>query len=283
MSSSEKITSSKVGLIANIFLFIIKTYFGLLSGSLALLSDAVNSFTDILASIGIYLAVKEGEKKRDIDHPFGHYAAEPISAFVVSILAAILSFEIFRSAVESLLYQKPLNISIFTVAVVLLTIIIKFSLYLYFKNVNKKSPGQSVEAYMMDSMNDVITAIVVLIGVVGAYFGYEILDDVVAIAISIYILRNALHLGKKNIYFLMGGSPSNHIIEDIKKAVLKNKKVKQVQVNAHYFGDTLHVDLVINVDKKLTIVKAHEIAEEVKKDLESFEIISYIQVHVEPD
>ena len=72
MGSSEKITSSKVGLVANVFLFIVKTYFGILSGSLALLSDAVNSFTDILASIGIYFAVKEGEKKRDSDHPYGH-------------------------------------------------------------------------------------------------------------------------------------------------------------------------------------------------------------------
>ena len=170
----------------------------------------------------------------------------------------------------------------FTVGVVLLIIIIKFILYLYFKNVNKKSPGQAVEAYMMDSMNDVITAIVVLIGVVGAYFGYEILDDVVAIVFSVYILRNAFHLGKKNIYFLMGGSPSNSIIEDIKEKVLKNKKVKQVQVNVHYFGDTLHVDLVIRVNRKLTIVKAHEIAEEVRETIEKIELVSYVQVHVEP-
>lgn len=279
---SEKRSASKIGVLSNIFLFIIKAYFGILSGSLALISDAINSFTDILSSTGIYLAVKEGEKRKDFDHPYGHYAAEPISAFVVSILTAILAFEILRSALEGIFSPRELNVTMVTITVVLLAIIIKSAMYFYFKKLEKRDKGQAVKAYIIDSLNDVLTSSVVLIGVFGAYSGYTILDDAAAIVIALYLFKNAFDLGKKNVNFLMGGSPKSEILKKIKTRALKNKKVKQAELNAHYFGDTLHVELIIRVDKKFTLSKAHDIGEEVGRDVKKIKEISHVYVHVEP-
>lgn len=280
---SEKLKSTKIGLIANFFLLILKLYFGLISGSLALLSDALNSFTDILASIGIYLAVKEGERKNDSDHQFGHYAAEPISAFVVSILAAILAFEILKSAIEKILSPSILNIEWTTIGVVLLVLITKSILYFYFRNINKKEPSQAMQAYMMDSKNDVGVSIIVLFGVAGAFLGYLFLDSIAAILVSLFIFKNAFDLGKKNVNFLMGSSPKKEVTDHLLKRILSNKRVKNAKLIAHYFGDTLHLDITIKVDKNLNVAKAHEIAEEVKKEILKEKEISHVQVHVEPD
>lgn len=278
---SEKKVASKIGLLSNIFLFIIRAYFGIISGSLALLSDAVNSFTDILASVGIYLAVKEGEKRKDFDHPYGHHAAEPISAFLVSVLAAILAFEIFRSAIEGLFFPRELNVTTITVGVVILSIFIKLGLYFYFKNIGKEK-GQVINAYMVDSMNDVFTSSIVLLGVCGAYLGYAMLDDIAAIVVSLYIFKAAFDLGKTNINFLMGGSPDLETLKKIKERALRHREVKEAEVNAHYFGDTLHVELILRVNKRFAISKAHDIGEIVKKDLQKTDGISHVYVHMEP-
>src|SRR3989338_11649980 len=78
---------------ANSVLCIAKLIVGLISNSLAVLSDAFNSLTDIVSSIGILIAVKISHKKVDEDHPFGHHRAEPIAGLVIAIFAGILGFE----------------------------------------------------------------------------------------------------------------------------------------------------------------------------------------------
>ena len=95
--SAEKATIFAIAL--NIFLFIIKLAAGLLSGSLAVLSDAFNSFLDIFSYIITYASVRLSNKGPDSDHPFGHRRAEPLAAILVAMFAGILAFEIQGPAV----------------------------------------------------------------------------------------------------------------------------------------------------------------------------------------
>jgi len=279
-----KTNYTKIGLVSNIILFILKLYFGLVSGSLALLSDALNSFTDILASFGIFIAVAEGRKKPDKDHPYGHYAAEPISSFIVAILAIILAFEIFKDAVLELISPHYLNINLFVFGVVIFTILLKSILFFYFKRVEKKEKGQAIKAYILDSKNDVLVSSVVLIGVLGAYFGFDYLDGVVALFLSGYIFKSAFDLGMNNLRFLMGSSPNKNVISKFRETAQSVKGVIKVkQVKAQYFGDTLHVDMTITVSRKLSIVSAHRIDEVVKSKIFKEKDVSFVSVHVEPD
>ena len=89
-----------IGLAGNIFLFAIKLIAGVISGSLALISDAINSLTDIFASIAIFICVRVSDKEADEGHPFGHHRAEPIAGLIVAILAGVLGFEVIRVSVE---------------------------------------------------------------------------------------------------------------------------------------------------------------------------------------
>ncbi|MDD5022796.1 MAG: cation diffusion facilitator family transporter [Candidatus ainarchaeum sp.] len=275
---------SKVGLISNIFLFIIKGYVGILSGSLALLSDAINSFTDILASIGILIAVKEGEKRKDSDHPYGHHAAEPLSAFVVSILAAILAFEILRSAIEGIIFPRTLTIDIFVFLVIIITMVTKLLLLIYFKSIEKKNKGQAVQAYILDSRNDILISGVVFLGVFFTYFDYPIFDSISAILVSLYIFKTAFDLGKKNVNFLMGGAPDRKKINEIKSTASSLKEIKEIKsIKAHYFGDTLHVHIIATVNRNLSLIKVHKIEENLISKIHSIKDVSEVSVHMEPD
>ena len=86
-------------IICNTFLFGIKITAGLMSNSLAIISDAVNSFTDIVSSVIIFFAVKTSSKQADEGHPFGHHRAEPIAGLIVAIFAGILGFEILHTSI----------------------------------------------------------------------------------------------------------------------------------------------------------------------------------------
>ena len=92
-----------VALVINIFLFLIKAAVGILSNSIALISEALNSFTDILVSIGIKIAVNMSREKPDMKHQFGHNAAQPIAAFILSVFAFVVGINIIEESVKRLL------------------------------------------------------------------------------------------------------------------------------------------------------------------------------------
>jgi len=106
-----------IGLAGNIFLFTIKLIAGLLSGSLALLSDAINSLTDIAASMAIFICVRVSDKEADEGHPFGHHRAEPIAGLIVAILAAVLGFEIIRVSMERLIRPETISVGLLSLVV----------------------------------------------------------------------------------------------------------------------------------------------------------------------
>src|SRR3989339_1484509 len=113
MQEAEKITA--VGIFLNIILFLAKIIVGLTSNSLAILSDAFNSLTDIISYSAIYIACRISDKKSDTDHPFGHHRAEPIAGLIVAIFAGILSFEILRSAVLNIFIPRETDIGIYAI------------------------------------------------------------------------------------------------------------------------------------------------------------------------
>ena len=91
------------GIIGNVVLFVMKIIVGIIYNSIAVISDAINSFTDIIASVIVFISVKVGGKKADKRHPFGHHRAEPIAGLIVAILMGILGFEIITFAFERLI------------------------------------------------------------------------------------------------------------------------------------------------------------------------------------
>ena len=91
--------ASAIGIITNIFLLILKIIASIMTGSIAIISDAINSFFDVFSSIAIFVAVKFSKKEADKGYPFGYKRAEPIVALLIAFLAVILAFQIIKSAI----------------------------------------------------------------------------------------------------------------------------------------------------------------------------------------
>lgn len=275
--------ASVIGIIANITLFIFKIIIGLLSNSIAMISEALNSFMDIVTSFITFFSVKIGAKEADDSHPFGHKRAEPIAGLIISIFAAILGIEVIRAAIGRMIDKEAVVMQGTAIAVLAFTMIIKALMAFYFKRVGREERNPAIFATAIDCRNDVLVAFCAIAGIAGTKFGYPFLDPAAALFVAAWILISAYKIGKENIDYLVGKAPPKSVILMIEDHARKVKGVKNAHhIRAHYVGNALHVELHIVVKKDLTTTKAHSICENVQKAVESLEIVDRAFVHVEP-
>ncbi len=270
-------------IICNIFLFGIKITSGIMSNSLAIISDAVNSFTDIVSSVIIFFAVKTSSKQADEGHPFGHHRAEPIAGLIVAIFAGILGFEILHTSVFKLVEKHDHKINIYSITVLLVSIGMKFIMFVYFKRISKSTNSPALLASSIDSRNDVFISTTALVGVVFGLYKYPQMDDIAATLISFWIIYSGYNIGIRNIDYLMGRQPEAEIMDEIKKKANSVAGVLGIHdVRAHYVGNYIHVEIHISLDQRLTMIEAHDIGKNVRQEVESLESIHKAFVHIDP-
>ncbi len=266
----------------NILLFILKVTAAIASGSLAVLSSAFDSLNDIISYFLGYYSIKEAARGPDYDHPFGHRRMEPLAGMVMAIFAGILAFEILRSAALNLLEDtQMLDITAYTFAVLIVTIIAKATMYLFTKKKAKETMSTALDAMAMDSRNDILFNSIAIIGIAGAYSGLILFDDIAAIIIALYIAYSGYKVARKNYDYIVGARPDEATI----KAIIKKAKVPGVKkvgkVRAHYVGDRVHAEVNIVLEKKTMGPKSHDIGVKVQKSVESLRIVSRAFVHMD--
>ncbi|MBI5810883.1 MAG: cation transporter, partial [Deltaproteobacteria bacterium] len=165
-----------INILGNTALFALKLAGGILSGSIALISEAINSFNDIMASIATFICVKISDKRADEGHPFGHTRAEPIAGLIIAILAGMLGFEIIRESIVRALSKAVPEIGLFALAIPVVTIVSKGAMAWHFRAVGRKMNSPAIGAAGVDSLMDVFVAVAALIGIGGARLGYYFLD-----------------------------------------------------------------------------------------------------------
>ncbi|MBI5886915.1 MAG: cation transporter [Deltaproteobacteria bacterium] len=272
-----------LNIIGNALLFALKIAAGVMSGSIALISDALNSLQDIAASVATFICVKISDTQADEGHPFGHSRAEPIAGLIIAVLAGILGFEVLRAAVERLMHGDGTEITVFTLVVPVVTMAAKGLMGWYFRRVGRSIGSPALAATATDSFMDVFVSLAVLIGILGARLGYAYLDPIAALVISFWIMRAGYMIGMENIAYLMGQAPPPELMERIKKAAMSVEGVKAFNtVRAHYVGNFIHVEIHIEVDKDLSTYDSHAIGKLVEHAVGEVRAIEKAFVHIDP-
>ncbi len=272
-----------VGIGSNALLFFFKFLAGIMTGSLAIFSDALNSLSDTAYSVAVFMAVRVSQQKPDEDHPFGHRRAEPVAALLVAILSGILGFELIKEGLGGVLAPQAHLFSLLGVAVLLGSMTIKAGMWLYFKRTAKRMGSPAISASSVDSRNDVLISLVALLGFSGPALGMPNLDFYAGIVIGGFIIWSGYKIGEENIGYLMGKSPGKEVLDEIRR---KAKKVDGVggihDIRAHYVGDRIHVHIHAEVDGKLRTEEAHRIGKRVEGAVESSPLVNEAFVHVDP-
>lgn len=272
-----------INIIGNTGLFVLKLVAGIASGSIAIISDAINSFNDIAASIATFIVVRISEKQADAGHPFGHSRAEPVAGIIIAVLAGILGFEIIRASIERIIYKTEVEITAFTLLVPLVTMAAKGAMAVYFRAAGRKINSPALKATSIDSLMDVAVAIAALLGIVGVKYGFYYLDPIAGLVISLWVIYTGYRIGIENIAYLMGESPEPKMLDEIKAASLNVNGVKAINtVRAHYVGNFIHVEIHIEVDKNLSTLESHAIGKAVERRVESIGAIEKAFIHIDP-
>jgi cation diffusion facilitator family transporter len=275
--------AANVSLLVNIFLFCIKAVAGFISNSIAVISDAVNSLTDIVSSAAIMYSVKVSLKNPDTDHQFGHRAAQPLAVFIIALFAGVVGIKVLEESINRIFDPGEINAYSSVYIILIITIVAKLILTRYQRKIGieHKSPG--LRASAVDSLNDVLASGLSLTGIIGAELGLAYVDGIAGILISFIIFKSGYEIARENIDYLMGKSAGEDLVLEIANAALRIRGVEGInELKSHYVGDKFHIEIHIDVKKETSTKDSHDIGLLVNMEICKLTEISKVFVHIDP-
>ncbi len=276
--------ASILGVITNLFLLVIKAIIGLLSSSMSMISDAFNSFGDIFSSIMTFIGNKIASNPSDEDHNLGHGKAEYIYSMLISIFMIITALFMFKNSLFSIIFGNKVSYSIYLLVVCIITIIIKFCLYIYTNKLSKKYNNLLIKANSNDHRNDCFVTFGTLISCILSKYNIYIVDSLVACFISIWILITSIKIFKESYDVLMDKAIDNETKKKVFKIINKYDKIKKViHFNSTPVGFQYQISFTIYVDGNMSTFDSHEIADSLEKEIASkCDEIYLTVIHVNP-
>lgn len=276
--------ATRVAIAGNSLLFLVKGAAGLASGSIALISDALNSLVDVATSIGISYSVEVGRRGPDEDHPFGHQRAEPLAALGVAIFTGILGFSVGRAAVERLIAgAAQIRMPFWALGALLVSMVGNLLLAKYLRRRGEALDSPAILANAVECENDIGTSFAALVGVAGSALGWAPIDPLAGIVVGAWIVVGGYRFGRQNIDYLMGKSPTPELLDHVRRSAVGVHGVKGVHdVRGHYVGHRIHVEVHIEVDQELSTRQSHDVGGMVREAIEEHGAIDRAFVHVDP-
>ena len=276
--------ASIFGILGNILLMIIKGIVAFLTGSQAMIADAFNSAGDIFSSLMTYIGNKISSKPSDDDHNLGHGKAEYIYSMLISISMILMAIILLKDSFISLINGKTYDFSVWLIVVCIVTIIVKFCLYMYTNKIYKKYNNLLVKANSRDHFNDMIITSVNLISCVLSIYGIYFLDGVVGIIISCWIIYTSIKLFIESYNVLMDMSISAETKSEVYEIIDRHKEIKRViHFNSTPVGYKYQISFTIYVDGNMSTFDSHDIANKLEKEIiKEIDEIYLVIIHVNP-
>lgn len=274
--------SSVIGIGFNLILSMTKMICGILFSSISVFGDGLNNLSDCATTGITFVGFKMSEKPPDKEHPFGHARVEYISGFLVSFVISFVGFELFLSSLEKIFNPTPPQASKLMFSILLLSMVVKFWLFLFNKQIGKRIQSTAMLAVAKDSFNDIfITLGVIISNGVYSYFSIN-LDGYIGILIAIMVAKSGFDLAKDTLSPIIGEAPKPEFIKEIHDEILSFDKVLGIHdLMVHSYGENRYfVSVHVEFDAKMQFVVCHEIADEIERHFESRDI--QIVVHSDP-
>ncbi|MBR2483201.1 MAG: cation transporter [Oscillospiraceae bacterium] len=260
---------SSVGIVLNLLLCAGKLAAGLISGSVAIVADALNNLSDAGSSIVTLLGFKLAGKKPDADHPFGHGRMEYLSGLAVAMLILLMGFEMFKTSFEKIRFPEAIVFSWVSVGVLLASIGVKFYMSAYNRRIGEKIRSTAMTATAVDSLSDCISTVAVLIAtVVGGFTPFQI-DGYAGLVVACFILFAGYNAARDTISPLLGQAPDEELVHTIHSVVLEYPHIVGIHdLVVHDYGPgrlmvTLHAEVPAHMD----ILAIHDEVDNAEKEL----------------
>ncbi|MBS1494027.1 MAG: cation-efflux pump [Bacteroidetes bacterium] len=283
-TSKIKVKVALNSLFAAVFITGIKILAAYFSGSLAILTEVVNSGIDIFVCLVTIFSVKYAAKPADDDHNYGHEKAENISALIqVLFLFGTSSFIIYEAVQRIFLGKHPeLNITAWTFAALLLSIGIDFFRARALNRIADETKSNALKADALHFSSDILSSMIVIVGLIFSFFGYDKADAISAFVVAIIIIILGLKMSKKAIDSLLDRVPPG-LSEKIRYETLLIEGVEGIKnFRIRSTGPKIFIDMVITISRIIPFSKAHDIMDAVERRLNQLIDNADIVIHSEP-
>lgn len=275
MQERDNLTALTVnlGLVSNVILAALKTSIGILGYSPALLADGVMSISDTVYYIVVKFFMKQAKKPADKEHPHGHRQLESISAVVVGAFILTTGIAIFLESLNKV-YALFTNVTVgrsataLALVIAIGTFLIKLGLYYYTKKSAQKTHNPTLRALANDHLNDIMTAVAVIIGIVMGRMGYFWMDPAAGAVVAIYIIKTGVEIIIQSSSELMDRMPDARFSREIRDVTLLVKGVRGIEeMGIHRVGPYFTITMTISVSGDISVDEGHEISQQVEKSL----------------
>ncbi|MBQ6516037.1 cation transporter [bacterium] len=285
--NTKKKLAAGLSITSNIILSVLKIISGVISGSLSIISEAIHSLSDLLASVLTFFSVIKSSKPADTDHPYGHGKYEDMAGFIEGVLIILAAIYIIFEASKKIIFgtdataENTLGIAVMFIAVVLNTIV-SFVLF----KVSKETNSISLYADGEHLRTDIYSSLGVLIGLVLIKItGYTVLDPIIALLIALIILRAGYKIFQRAGENLLDHSLPEENIEKIKEIIKQYSDcvtLKKGSIRARQVGPVKDIDIILQFPESTTLCECHRICDEIEKQIQTIYPNCSISIHSEP-
>ena len=263
------ILSGVIGIALNIILVIIKMFAGYISGSIAIVSDALNNLSDVASSVVTLVGFKLSGQEADEEHPYGHGRLEYVAGLIVSLFIMVMAVELLQSSFNKILHHQEITFSPAVGFILVISIIIKLIMFGANLQASRAIKSATLKSTAMDSISDVFSTGIVLISVaVAHYFGVNI-DGIAGIIVGLFIMKTGYDAARDTISPLLGEPADKEFIDEVKETVLAHEGVLGVHdIIVHNYGPgRIMMSLHVEVPSDRTMVEAHDLIDEIERQL----------------
>lgn len=280
-----------IGITVNVMLTILKGIGGFLSGSKALIADAIHSASDIISSVIVLFGVRIANKPPDEEHPYGHGKAENIASNIIALILIVVGIEMSISSFKVFLGDMPKAPTGIALIILIISVIVKELLFQYKYYVGKKYNSAALISDAWHHRSDSLSSIAALIGVSAAMlsdtFQLPILvygDAVAGILVSIIVIKVGYDLVKESSTIMLEKVLTK---DETKKYIETVHSIEGIlvidQLYARTHGSYIIIDIKVAVDPSITVKAGHDIAKKLKQTLMAeHKEVADVLVHLNP-
>lgn len=281
----ERITTyaSLMGILSNVVLSLVKVVIGIVSGSVSVLADGVNNVFDVMSAVVTIVGVKLSKRPPDKEHPYGHGRIEYLAAMVICIFVFAVGVQFLIASFKRLKDGTIDSYSNLAFILILLSIAVKVYLFTFYRHLGHKINSTPLIATGTDALGDVLVTSVVMVNIISNKFFHFHVDGIAGIIVSIFIIYSAFSLIKDTVSDIIGASPDENLIKELKKKINSYDHV----VDSHdyrivSFGPEDKFAIVdVELPHEMDIYTAHAIISEIEREVGDEMGIRLI-IHIEP-
>ena len=279
------VSVSTITIVINLALAGFKFLAGFLAHSGAMVSDAVHSASDVLATFIVILGVKLAGRDADRDHPYGHERLECVAALILGVILAATGLGIGMSGIRKITGGGELLIpGTLALIAAVVSIVVKEGMFWYTWLAAKKIDSSALKAEAWHHRSDALSSVGSFAGILGARLGFPALDPVASVVICLFILKAAWDIMADALGKMTDHACPPAMVQEMADSILSQPGVLGLDtLNTRLFGDRVYVDVEIQADGDLPMKVTHATAQAVHDTLEqTFPQVKHCMVHVNP-